>query len=162
MEDRKDHVIGLILGRWRSQPLYAGIGLGVCSVLGEDAKQAVEIPNRLEIGRGWVSQQLRALGSLALLEESSEWRFSIASTFGVEDQRPFVTDDTFTIVADGYSSLMTVIRHSWNGDEDQEILWMIREPPPVDAPLFIEEHAVPSPEKPLFVKSFDGSTKAHG
>lgn len=77
MTDTKDHVIDLIFGRWRSQTLYAGVELGVFEVVGDRPKHAVEIADQVDIDRKLGYRLLRALGSLGLLEESENRRFSI-------------------------------------------------------------------------------------
>jgi len=74
-----DHVIDLIFGRWRSQTLYAGVELGVFEVVGEYPTHATEIADQLDIDRDNGYRLLRALGSLRLLEETDERRFSVTS-----------------------------------------------------------------------------------
>lgn len=77
MDDAKTHVIDLIFARWRSQTLYAGVELGVFEVVGEYPMHAVEIADRVEIDRENGYRLLRALGSLGLLDETTDRRFSI-------------------------------------------------------------------------------------
>lgn len=77
MTEATDHVFDLILGRWRSQTLYAGVELGVFDVIRDHPKHAVEIADQLDIDRDRGYRLLRALGSLGLLEETSGSRFSI-------------------------------------------------------------------------------------
>ncbi len=77
MTEPKDHMMDLIYGRWRSQTLYAGVKLGVFDVVGGSPKHTVEIADQLDIDRELGYRLLRTLGSLRLLEESSDHRFSI-------------------------------------------------------------------------------------
>ncbi len=77
MSDAKAHVTDLIFGRWRSQTLYAGVELGVFDVVGDHPTHAVEIADLLDIDRGYGYRLLRALGSLGLLSETSDRRFSL-------------------------------------------------------------------------------------
>jgi hypothetical protein len=69
----------LIFARWRSQTLYAGVELGVFEVVRNYPTHAVEIADQLDIDRDLGYRLLRALGSLGLLEESSDRRFSLTS-----------------------------------------------------------------------------------
>lgn len=77
MTDPKDHVFDLIYGRFRSQILYSGIELGVFEVATDHPTHAVELADKLDIDRDAGYRLLRALGSLGLLEETSDRRFSI-------------------------------------------------------------------------------------
>lgn len=79
MPDAKHRVLDLIFARWRSQTLYAGVELGVFEVVGDYPKHAVEITDRIDIDRDLGYRLLRALGSLGLLEETSDRRFSLTS-----------------------------------------------------------------------------------
>lgn len=56
--------------------MYAGVELGVFDVVEDRPKHAVEIADQLEIDPGNGYRLLRALGSLGLLEESADRRFS--------------------------------------------------------------------------------------
>lgn len=77
MTEATEHVNGIIFGRWRSQTLYTGVELGVFEVVHDNPKHAVEIADQLDIDREQGYRLLRALGSLELLQESSDRRFSI-------------------------------------------------------------------------------------
>jgi hypothetical protein len=77
MTESKAQVIDLIFGRWRSQTLYAGVELGAFDVIEDNPKHAIEITDQLDIDREQGYRLLRALGSLGLLEESANRRFSI-------------------------------------------------------------------------------------
>lgn len=77
MTDANDHVFDLINGLWKSQTLYAGIELGVFDVVTDYPKHAVELADQLDIDRDAGYRLLRALGSLGLLEETTDRRFSI-------------------------------------------------------------------------------------
>lgn len=76
MTDATAHVFDLILGRWRSQTLFAGVELGVFEVVGDYPKHTVEIADQLDIDRDRGYRLLRALASLGLLEETEGRRFS--------------------------------------------------------------------------------------
>lgn len=77
MRDAHAHVTELIFGRWRSQTLYAGVEVGVFDVVGEHPRHAIEIADMLDLDRDHGYRLLRALGSLGLLEESGDRRFSV-------------------------------------------------------------------------------------
>lgn len=79
MTDPTDHVFELIYGRFRSQTLYTGIELGVFEVVSDYPKHAVELADQLDIDRDAGYRLFRALGSLGLLEETSDRRFSITA-----------------------------------------------------------------------------------
>lgn len=72
-----DRVMELITGRWRSQTLYTGVELGVFEVVEEQPKHAVEIADQLDLDEEKGYRLLRALGSLDLLDESGDRRFSL-------------------------------------------------------------------------------------
>lgn len=77
MTDPTDHVLDLVVGRWRSQTLHAGVDLGVFETVEERPKHAVEITDQLDVDEAKGYRLLRALSSLDLLEESDGRRFSI-------------------------------------------------------------------------------------
>lgn len=77
MTGPKAHVNDLLFGRWRSLTLYAGVEIGMFEVVHDTPKHAVEITDQLNSDREHGYRLLRALGSLELLEESSDRRFSI-------------------------------------------------------------------------------------
>lgn len=77
MPNAKPHVMDLIFGRWKSQTLYTGVELGVFDVVSDYPKHAVEVADQLGIDRDKGYRLLRALGSIGLLEESSNRRFSL-------------------------------------------------------------------------------------
>jgi hypothetical protein len=77
MPGSNDHVIDLIFGRWRSQPRYAGGECGVFDGGDDHPVHAVEIVDRVDIDPEEGYRLPRALGSLGLLEESMDRRFSI-------------------------------------------------------------------------------------
>lgn len=87
MSDAKARVVDLIFARWRSQTLYAGVELGVFEEVGDYPTHAVEIADRLDFDRELGYRLLRALGSLGLLEETPDRRFSLtpAGAFFKED-----------------------------------------------------------------------------
>lgn len=77
MTNPKDHVFDLIYGRFRSQILYAGVELGVFETVTAQPIHAVELADKLDIDRDAGYRLLRALGSLGLLKETADRRFSI-------------------------------------------------------------------------------------
>lgn len=75
--DAADAVMDLIFGRWRSQTLYAGIELGVFEELVEGRRTADEVAGALDLDPDNTYRLLRALGSLALLEERPDGAFAL-------------------------------------------------------------------------------------
>lgn len=80
MAQPKANLIELIFGRWRSQVLYTGVELGVFEIIEDRPKHAVEIADQLDVDRDLGYRLFRALGSLGLLEEMADRRFSLTST----------------------------------------------------------------------------------
>ena len=78
MPDHQVEVVDLIFGRWRSQILYAGVKLEVFEALGKEAKSGPQLANELGLDPGLLYRLLRALGSLALLTEHADRRFSLS------------------------------------------------------------------------------------
>jgi O-methyltransferase domain/Dimerisation domain len=70
-------VIDLIFGRWRSQILYAGVKLGVFDALVSGPASAVRVASALKVDAGMLYRLMRALGSLDLLHEDQQQRFSL-------------------------------------------------------------------------------------
>ena len=77
MSTPADTVMNLILGRWRSQTLYAGVKLRIFEVLADGLRSAEEVAETLDLDPDNTYRLLRALGSLDLLEEHREDRFEI-------------------------------------------------------------------------------------
>jgi len=77
MPDAAKHVTDLLFGRWKSQTLYTGVELGVFDVVESYPKHSVEITDQLDLDRECGYRLLRALGSLGLLDESADRRFSL-------------------------------------------------------------------------------------
>ena len=77
MDDVGAKVVDLIFGRWRSQILYAGVKLGVFDALASGAKNAVHVASELGVDAGMLYRLMRALGSLALLQEDDNRTFSL-------------------------------------------------------------------------------------
>src|SRR5262249_7078316 len=67
----------LIFGSWRSQILYAGVQLGVFEALGRAPASAGQVANALQVDARLLYRLLRALGSLGLLHEDPEQRFTL-------------------------------------------------------------------------------------
>jgi len=78
MVDQQINVIDIIFGRWRSQVLYASVKLGVFDALGREAKDATRLAEELGLNAPLLYRLLRALGSLGLLREEPNRRFSMS------------------------------------------------------------------------------------
>jgi len=77
MDDAGEKVIDLIFGRWRSQILYTGVKLGVFDALASSPKNAARVASELDVDAGMLYRLMRALGSLELLHEDQQQRFSL-------------------------------------------------------------------------------------
>jgi hypothetical protein len=77
MADPQTTVMGLIFGRWRSQALYAGVKLGIFDALADGPKAASAAAEQLDLDPALSYRLLRALGSLGLLDEDGQRRFSL-------------------------------------------------------------------------------------
>ncbi len=76
MPNPQDTVLDLLYGRWRSQTLYAGVKLGIFEVIGDEPLRATDVARELHLDSALLYRLLRALGSLGLLNEQPEHRFS--------------------------------------------------------------------------------------
>jgi hypothetical protein len=72
-----EKVVDTILGRWRSQILYAGVKLGIFDSLGTAPKNAFEIAKELGLDPSLSYRLLRALASIGFLSEKDGRSFSI-------------------------------------------------------------------------------------
>jgi len=72
-----EKTLDLIIGRWRSQILYAGVKLGVFEYVSSQPKNASEIAKVLNLDYNLAYRLLRALGSLGLLREGVNRDFII-------------------------------------------------------------------------------------
>jgi predicted transcriptional regulator len=72
-----EKTLDLIIGRWRSQILYAGVKLGVFEYVSSQPKNASEIAKVLNLDYNLAYRLLRALGSLGLLREGVNRDFTI-------------------------------------------------------------------------------------
>jgi hypothetical protein len=72
----REKVVDIILGRWRSQILYAGVKLGIFESLGTE-KNAPEISKELGLDPSLAYRLLRALASIGFLNERDGHNFSI-------------------------------------------------------------------------------------
>ena len=73
-----EKVVDTILGRWRSQILYAGVKLGVFeSLVGQTAKRASDIASELTLDPILAYRLLRALASIGFLKEKDGQMFSL-------------------------------------------------------------------------------------
>jgi predicted transcriptional regulator len=72
-----EKTLDLIIGRWRSQILYAGVELGVFEHLSSNPKNASDIARALHLDYNLAYRLLRALSSLGLLRESVNRDFTI-------------------------------------------------------------------------------------
>jgi len=76
----QEKVLDLVFGRWRSQILYAGVKLGIFDALRSGPKTAALIANELSLDPALTYRLLRALGSLDLLREDKDRKFSLSET----------------------------------------------------------------------------------
>ncbi|HJU35517.1 MAG TPA: methyltransferase [Nitrososphaera sp.] len=72
-----DKVVDMIFGRWRSQIVYSGVKLGIFDFVNSSPKSAAEIARELGLDPALSYRLLRALGSIGLLLEDHDRRFSI-------------------------------------------------------------------------------------
>jgi hypothetical protein len=79
MNDPSQSVVELILGRWRSQILYAGVKLGVFDALRDGSKTASAIAEALHLDTTLTYRLLRALASLGLLHEDAHRLFALTA-----------------------------------------------------------------------------------
>jgi ubiquinone/menaquinone biosynthesis C-methylase UbiE len=77
MPDPQAKVLDLIFGRWRSQILYAGVKLGIFDALRNGGRDASAIAHDLRLDSSLTYRLMRALGSLDLLTEDTEKKFSL-------------------------------------------------------------------------------------
>ena len=77
MEDAEAQVLDLIFGSWRSQILYAGVQLGLFEALGRGPARAGHMATELQVDARLLYRLLRALGSLALVHEDPDQRFTL-------------------------------------------------------------------------------------
>ena len=77
MPDPQTRALDLIFGRWRSQILHAGVRLGIFDALADGSKAAPAIAEQLDVDPALSYRLLRALGSLELLQEDGDRRFSL-------------------------------------------------------------------------------------
>jgi hypothetical protein len=68
----------LLYGRWKSQALYAGVKLGIFDAIGDAPRSTAEVGDRLSLDPALLYRLMRALASIALLEEHAGRSFSIA------------------------------------------------------------------------------------
>ncbi len=78
MSDPQAAVLDLIYGRWRSQILYAGVKAGVFDAIADDPMPSNLIAQELDLDPALSYRLLRALGSLGLLKEQHDRRFSLS------------------------------------------------------------------------------------
>jgi hypothetical protein len=72
-----EKVVDIIFGRWKSQILYAGVKLGIFDIASSKPMSQVEIATKLDLDPALSYRLLRALGSLGLLKEDHNRRFSL-------------------------------------------------------------------------------------
>jgi hypothetical protein len=77
MDAAEAKVLDLIFGSWRSQVLYAGVQLGVFEALGRGPASAGQVASALQVDPRLLYRLLRALGSLELLHEDPDQRFTL-------------------------------------------------------------------------------------
>ncbi|WP_415281939.1 methyltransferase [Candidatus Nitrososphaera sp. FF02] len=72
-----EQVVDTILGRWKSQILYAGVKLGVFESADKAPKHTSEIARELGLDASLSYRLLRALASMGFLDENNDKGFSI-------------------------------------------------------------------------------------
>ena len=72
-----ERVVDTILGRWKSQILYAGVKLGIFETIHEDPRPSSEIAKEMGLDPSLVYRLLRALSSIGFLDEDNSRSFSI-------------------------------------------------------------------------------------
>lgn len=77
MANEQTKVLDMIFGRWRSQTLYAGVKLGIFDALADGPKAAPAIARQRGLDPVLSYRLLRALGSLELVQEDGDRRFSL-------------------------------------------------------------------------------------
>jgi hypothetical protein len=77
LSNPQETVLDLLYGRWRSQTLFAGVKLGIFEVIGDESRPAAEVAHELNLDPALSYRLLRALGSLGLLHEGPDQRFSV-------------------------------------------------------------------------------------
>lgn len=79
MDAAAGRTIEIIFGRWRSQILYTGVGLGVFDALAAGPATATKAAVELHVDSEALYRLMRALGSIGLLEEDDKRTFSLTS-----------------------------------------------------------------------------------
>ena len=74
-----ERVVDIILGRWKSQILYAGVKLGIFETIQSEPKSSSEIARELGLDPSLTYRLLRALSSIGFLNEDNKYSFSITS-----------------------------------------------------------------------------------
>jgi hypothetical protein len=74
-----EKTLDIIIGRWRSQILYAGVKLGIFDCVTSTPKYASEVAKELDLNNALTYRLLRALASIGLLNEGQNNKFSITS-----------------------------------------------------------------------------------
>ena len=72
-----ERVVEIILGRWKSQILYAGVKLGIFETVQAAPKSSSEIAKELGLDPSLAYRLLRALASIGFLNENNTQSFSI-------------------------------------------------------------------------------------
>jgi hypothetical protein len=78
--DPQAAIFDLMYGRWRSQTLYAGVKLGIFEATDRESKAATAVAAELGLDRNLSYRLLLALGSIELLQEHDDRRFSLSAT----------------------------------------------------------------------------------
>jgi hypothetical protein len=74
-----ERVTDIIFGRWKSQILYSGVKLGLFDCINSVPRSSSEIAKELGLDLALSYRLLRALGSIGLVKEDRDQRFSITS-----------------------------------------------------------------------------------
>jgi hypothetical protein len=75
MQPTRQAIVDLVVGRWRSQILHAGVRLGIFEALREGTRSADDVARALGLDPARAYRLMRALGALGLLVEDGARRF---------------------------------------------------------------------------------------
>lgn len=80
MSDSKQMLMDTILGRWRSQILYAGVRQGIIEALALGPQNADKVATQCGLNQEMTYRLMRALASIGVLEENHDRAFSLTET----------------------------------------------------------------------------------
>lgn len=80
MTDSRQMLLDTILGRWRSQILYAGVSLGILEALSNQSGTSEQVASQCSLNPEMTYRLMRALASIEILDESDDRMFSLTKT----------------------------------------------------------------------------------